>query len=180
MSEKLRSNILLWISTCLLIIALVSCSGSYKKEYQFDFMFEEDQEGWVTGFADLPADSNPAFYELDSGWSTLPAASGYGTTGALGEENQPGFDRGREQPNRRLGSGGSGPAGGAGVLPPRRTHPACRRARHTGTHRAAFRKGIPAGCGQDRVGGSGFDGGGIKVLGIGDWRLGIEGWRLEI
>jgi hypothetical protein len=51
----------------------VSCSGSSEKEHQFDFTFEGDQEGWVTGFADLPADSDPAFYELDSGWGALPS-----------------------------------------------------------------------------------------------------------
>ena len=73
MSEKMKSNILYWISTCLLIFALVSCSRSFEKEVQFDYPFEEDQEGWVTGFADLPADSDPEFYELDSGWGALPS-----------------------------------------------------------------------------------------------------------
>ena len=33
----------------------------------FTFQFETDDEGWVTGFADLPADSNPEFYQLGSG-----------------------------------------------------------------------------------------------------------------
>jgi hypothetical protein len=51
----------------------VSCSGSSVAENQFDFSYEEGQEGWETGFADLPADSDPAFYELDSGWSELPS-----------------------------------------------------------------------------------------------------------
>jgi len=69
----MRSKILFWISLCLLLFALVSCSGSSEVKDQFDYTFESDQEGWVTGFADLPADSDPAFYELDSGWSALPS-----------------------------------------------------------------------------------------------------------
>ena len=69
----MRSKILFWISLCLLLFALVSCSGSSEVKDQFDYTFESDQEGWVTGFADLPADSDPVFYELDSGWSALPS-----------------------------------------------------------------------------------------------------------
>jgi hypothetical protein len=69
----MRSKIFFWISLCLLLIAMVSCSVSYEQEYQFDYTFEGDQEGWVTGFADLPADYDPASYELDSGWSVLPS-----------------------------------------------------------------------------------------------------------
>jgi hypothetical protein len=42
-------------------------------EDQFTYTFEEDQQGWETGFSDLPADSDPEFYELDSGWSELPS-----------------------------------------------------------------------------------------------------------
>jgi hypothetical protein len=51
----------------------VSCSGGYEKEYQFTYTFNEDQEDWITGFADLPADFDEAFYELDSGWGALPS-----------------------------------------------------------------------------------------------------------
>jgi hypothetical protein len=69
----MRSKIFFWISLCLLFFALVGCSGSYEKEYQFDYTFEEDQEGWATGFADLPVDYDPAIYELDSGWGVLPS-----------------------------------------------------------------------------------------------------------
>lgn len=69
----MKLKIFFWISLCLLLYALVSCSGSSQKEYQFDYTFEEDQEGWETGFADLPIDYDPAFYELDSGWSELPS-----------------------------------------------------------------------------------------------------------
>jgi hypothetical protein len=52
---------------------LASCSGSYEQEYRFDYTFEEDQQGWVTDFADLPADYDQAIYELESGWSELPS-----------------------------------------------------------------------------------------------------------
>ncbi len=62
-----------WISLCLLLVALVSCTGSYEQEFQFDYTFEEDQQGWVTDFADLPADYDHAIYELASGWSELPS-----------------------------------------------------------------------------------------------------------
>ncbi len=69
----MKLKIFFWISLCLLLYPLVSCSGISEAEYQFDYTFEEDQQGWVTGFADLPADSDPAFYELESGWSELPS-----------------------------------------------------------------------------------------------------------
>jgi hypothetical protein len=69
----MRSKILFWIGFCLLLIVLVSCSAGYEKEYQFEYDFEENQQDWITGFADMPADSDPAFYELDSGWSELPS-----------------------------------------------------------------------------------------------------------
>lgn len=35
---------------------LTGCSTQYEKSYQFTSAFQEDQEGWVAGFADLPAD----------------------------------------------------------------------------------------------------------------------------
>jgi hypothetical protein len=69
----MRLKILIWLCLCLLLLAMVSCSGSSTAENQFEFAFEEDQADWETGFADLPADSDPAFYELDSGWSELPS-----------------------------------------------------------------------------------------------------------
>ena len=53
--------------------ALAGCATSYDTEYQFEFNFEDDEQGWVTGFADLPADYDPAIYELDSGWGELPS-----------------------------------------------------------------------------------------------------------
>jgi hypothetical protein len=68
-----KSKNLFWISLCFLLYPLVSCSGSAEKEYQFEYTFDENQEGWETGFADLPADYDPAIYELDSGWGALPS-----------------------------------------------------------------------------------------------------------
>ena len=72
----MRSKILFLLSLCLFLLALVSCSGGYEKEYQFTYTFNEDQEDWVTDFADLPADFDEAFYELDSGWGALPSGLG--------------------------------------------------------------------------------------------------------
>ena len=69
----MRSKILFLLSLCLFLFTLVSCSGGYEKEYQFTYTFNEDQEDWVTDFADLPADFDEAFYELDSGWGALPS-----------------------------------------------------------------------------------------------------------
>jgi heat shock protein HslJ len=39
---------------------------------EFTYTFEDDDEEWITGFADLPADYDPAIYELDSEWTELP------------------------------------------------------------------------------------------------------------
>lgn len=69
----MKSKIFLWISLCLILLPLVSCSGGYEQEYQFEYTFEDDQQGWTTDFADLPADYDPAIYELDSGWGELPS-----------------------------------------------------------------------------------------------------------
>lgn len=41
-------------------------------EYEFTFTFENGDEAWVPGFADLPADYDEDFFELDSGWRQLP------------------------------------------------------------------------------------------------------------
>jgi heat shock protein HslJ len=46
---------------------------------EFTYTFEDDEEGWITGFADLPADYDPAIYELDSEWQEMPDdLDGYG------------------------------------------------------------------------------------------------------
>ena len=54
-------------------VLLVGCSAKYEQTYRFNYTFDENQEGWVTGFADLPADYDPDLFELDSGWSELPS-----------------------------------------------------------------------------------------------------------
>jgi heat shock protein HslJ len=46
---------------------------------EFTYTFDDDDEDWITGFADLPADYDPAIYELDSEWTELPDdLSGHG------------------------------------------------------------------------------------------------------
>ena len=52
-------------------VLLVSCSAKYELAYQFSYTFDEGQEGWTAGFADLPADYDLVLFELDSGWSEL-------------------------------------------------------------------------------------------------------------
>ena len=61
-----------FVVLCLWTIVLVSCAGNYDTEFQFSYTFEEDEQGWATDFADLPADYDELFYELDSGWGALP------------------------------------------------------------------------------------------------------------
>ena len=63
----------LLVGLCALLILIMGCSGDLEKEFQFNYTFEEDQQGWVTDFADLPADFDETFYELDSGWGALPS-----------------------------------------------------------------------------------------------------------
>ncbi len=38
----------------------------------FAFSFENDEQGWLAGFADLPANYDQTTYELDSGYRSLP------------------------------------------------------------------------------------------------------------
>jgi hypothetical protein len=40
--------------------------------FTYDFDFEDDEEGWVAGFADLPADYDDKSYKLDSEYRELP------------------------------------------------------------------------------------------------------------
>ena len=40
---------------------------------EFEFNFDDDDQGWIAGFADLPADFDEAGYELDSGFRRLPS-----------------------------------------------------------------------------------------------------------
>ena len=39
---------------------------------EFTYTFDEDDEGWIAGFADLPADADEEFYDLESEWRKLP------------------------------------------------------------------------------------------------------------
>jgi heat shock protein HslJ len=39
---------------------------------EFTYTFKDDEEEWITGFADLPADYDDAIYELDAEWQELP------------------------------------------------------------------------------------------------------------
>jgi len=57
----------------LLFMLLTGCSTEYEQTVEFNYTFDEDLQGWVTGFADLPADHEPDFYELDSGRKELPS-----------------------------------------------------------------------------------------------------------
>ena len=46
---------------------------------QVTYSFENDDQGWETGFSDLPVDFNQAIYELESGYQPLPSGlEGYG------------------------------------------------------------------------------------------------------
>ncbi len=46
---------------------------------EFTYTFDDDDEEWIAGFADLPADYDEALYELDSEWRELPDdIEGYG------------------------------------------------------------------------------------------------------
>lgn len=63
----------------LLSVFFTSCSADYEKAYQFYDTFDEDQQGWIAGFADLPADYDADQFMLESGWSSLPSdLEGYG------------------------------------------------------------------------------------------------------
>ena len=51
-----------------------SCTSTQNAtEVEFGFTFQSDAEGWIAGFADLPADFEPSIYELDSGHRPLPS-----------------------------------------------------------------------------------------------------------
>jgi hypothetical protein len=66
-------KITVFANLLMLVLILSSCTGGFENEYQFNYPFEEDQQGWLADFADLPADFDPEFYELDSGWTNLPS-----------------------------------------------------------------------------------------------------------
>ena len=43
---------------------------------EFNFRFEDDDQGWLTQFADLPVNFDQTIYELDSGYRPLPGELG--------------------------------------------------------------------------------------------------------
>jgi heat shock protein HslJ len=46
---------------------------------EFTYTFDDDEEEWIAGFADLPAERDDAIYELDSEWREMPDdLDGYG------------------------------------------------------------------------------------------------------
>ena len=52
----------------------VGCStGDGAGDSEFTYDFEDGEQGWIAGFADLPAETDMAFYELGSSWEPLPA-----------------------------------------------------------------------------------------------------------
>jgi hypothetical protein len=60
----------------LLALALVGCGPMREdtaSEFEFSFDFEEDEQGWVSGFADLPADYDEDLFQLESSWQELPS-----------------------------------------------------------------------------------------------------------
>ncbi|MCY3880495.1 MAG: hypothetical protein OXG61_00050 [Chloroflexi bacterium] len=60
--------------TALLLPAAVPASvdAQEAEETRYTFSFENDAEGWVVDFADLPADAPQDLYELDGGHRPLP------------------------------------------------------------------------------------------------------------
>ena len=57
----------------IVLFALLTGQQSYETLYDFSFTFEEDMDGWSTGFADLPQDHEPDLYETESGHGSLPS-----------------------------------------------------------------------------------------------------------
>ena len=57
----------LMFGLCALLILITGCSGDIEKGFQFNYTFEEDEQGWVTDFADLPADFDPALHLAEHG-----------------------------------------------------------------------------------------------------------------
>ena len=69
MSEKIVIGVIIGV----LLFVMITGQASYDEEYLFEFTFEEDQEGWETGFADLPKDHNVEIYEKETGHVSLPS-----------------------------------------------------------------------------------------------------------
>lgn len=62
------------IGVCVLGLSIVGCGDSGGETTSaFVFDFEDGQQGWMAGFADLPADYRQDMYELESSWEQLPS-----------------------------------------------------------------------------------------------------------
>ena len=78
MNNKTGKLLIVWM---ILWLALAGCGSSDSRLEQLELNddFSEGSDGWGAGFADLPADYDNAFYELDSGRRELPSGlDGYG------------------------------------------------------------------------------------------------------
>ena len=64
----------------ILLLVLVGCgSDSGMEQLELHDDFSEGNDGWEAGFADLPADHDKSFYQLESGRRELPGSlDGYG------------------------------------------------------------------------------------------------------
>ncbi len=69
MDEKLVIGVFVGI----LLFVMITNQDSYDEEYLFDYSFEEGQEGWTMGFADLPKDHDAEIYEKETGYDALPS-----------------------------------------------------------------------------------------------------------
>ena len=56
-----------------LVVVNGDVTETFTAQIEFAFGFESDDEGWITGFADLPANFDQSTFELDSGHRALPA-----------------------------------------------------------------------------------------------------------
>jgi len=71
MDEKLVIGVFVGI----LLFVMITSQVSYDEEYLFDYTFEENQEGWTMGFADLPKDHDAEIYEKEAGHGSTPIGS---------------------------------------------------------------------------------------------------------
>ncbi|MFO7611385.1 MAG: hypothetical protein R6W99_02700 [Clostridia bacterium] len=58
------------------ILAFVITGCGNGKALEWNFTFEQDEEGWTGDFTDLPVDYEQGLYELDFGYRDLPAELG--------------------------------------------------------------------------------------------------------
>lgn len=78
-SPQLQNRLTLTVSLtalCLVILgparASIAAAQTPDADLIFEYTFDADSDGWVAGFADLPADFDQDTYELESGFRALP------------------------------------------------------------------------------------------------------------